>query len=124
MQWYRTREGAKRLELEAKQIETENDSCKLTLYQDDETDDLLWQGSVCVKGHSHEVRLVYSENHPYEKMTVYVLKPGLRKHSVHIHDDGSICYMKDDEWSPEWSAFTVFLTLLRFLDDYYSGRMV
>jgi ubiquitin-protein ligase len=119
--WWRNRAGAKRLELEIKQMQ--KGAPQFSLYRDTETGRLIWQGSVCVQGHSHEVRLVYDENHPYRKMTVYVLKPKLVKNSVHVHSDGSICYMKEDEWSPEWTAFSVYLTLLRFLDDHYSGRM-
>jgi ubiquitin-protein ligase len=95
---------------------------QFSLYLDDETGELIWQGSVCVRGHSHEARLVYSRNHPYEKMAVYV-NPRLRN-SLHVHSDGSLCYMRNEEWSPEWTAFSVYLTILRFLDDYYSGRMV
>jgi ubiquitin-protein ligase len=120
MEWYQSQAGARRLEIERKQME--KGAPQFSLYHDTETEELVWRGSVSVQGHSHEIRLVYSENHPYEIMTVYVLKPSLQKHSVHVHDDSSICYMKD-EWSPEWTAFSVYLTVLRFLDDYYSGRM-
>jgi ubiquitin-protein ligase len=116
--WYRTR--AKRLELEIKQMQ--KGAPQFSLWHDTDTGRLMWRGSVCVRGHSHEVRLVYSKNHPYEKMTVYV-KPKLTRSSLHIHSDGSLCYMGGSEWNAQWTAFSVLLVVIRFLDDYYSGRM-
>lgn len=89
------------------------------LYEDDATGELAWQGYI----RGHTIRLVYSSNHPYEQMKVYVLQPTLPMVNLHIHPDGSICYMKGSEWHPEWTAYAVYLTTIRFLDEFYSGRM-
>jgi len=91
----------------------------LSLYEDDENGELAWQGYL----RGHMIRLVYSPNHPYEEMKVYVLQPKLPVVNLHIHSDGSICYMKNSEWHPEWTAYAVYLTTIRFLDEFYSGRM-
>jgi len=93
------------------------------LYQDDETDKLVWRGPLSVHGHYHaDVRLVYNEAHPYLKMKVYVLQPQLPCVNLHIHEDGEICYEKN-EWNPEWTAYAVYLTTIRFLEEFYSGGM-
>jgi len=124
MEWYLTRAGAKRLQLEAEQMQSDEGSRRFSLYHDTETGDLMWRGPVSVHGHLHQdVRLIYDENHPYEKMTIYVRKPELMKHTIHIHPDGSCCVMRDEEWSPQWTPYTVYLTVLRFLTDYYEGRL-
>lgn len=89
----------------------------------DEFENLLWRGQLNVLGHYHEdVRLVYTQNFPYEPMRVYILHPRLpRRH--HIYEDGSICYIAPNEWSPEWTAYAVYLTTIRFLHDFYTGEM-
>ena len=124
MEWYQTQAGARRLEIERKQMEK---APQFSLCHDTETEELVWRGSIVFNGHSHQdVRLVYDENHPYEQMRVYVLKPKLRPRTqgerLHVHEDGSICYIRY-EWNPNWTAFTVYLTVVRFLDDFYNGRM-
>jgi hypothetical protein len=93
-----------------------------SLFQDDTTGNLLWRGSVSVRGHQHEdVRLVYSEDHPCEDIKVFIFKEKLPCVNYHIHSDGSICYT--DRWDPQWTALAVYLTVIRFLDEFYSGRM-
>jgi len=69
------------------------------------------------------VRLVYDNNHPYEKIKVFVLREQLPCVNNHIHADGSICYIADNEWNPEWTAYAVYVTAKRFLEDFWSGRM-
>ena len=119
MQWYlRDRD---RLEVEIMLME--DAGVNFELYEDD-FGNLLWRGSLLVRDHYHgDVRLVYDRDHPYKPMTVYVLEPKLPRVNPHIHPDGSICYIKSDEWSPEWTALAVYLTTIRFLDDFYSGKM-
>jgi len=90
-----------------------------SLNQDDENGKLAWQGNL----HGHTILLEYSDNHPYEKMQVYVSNPKLPCVNYHIHSDGTICYIKDQEWGPDWTAYAVYLTTMRFLDDFYGGRM-
>lgn len=94
------------------------------LYKQDGTGSLAWCGSLWSNGRVHrDVRLVYSPNHPYSPMTVYVLSPKLPKVNIHIHEDGSICYIYSSDWSPEWTALAVLLTVQRFLDEFYRGLM-
>jgi ubiquitin-protein ligase len=93
-----------------------------SLCQEDSTGNLIWRGSISSHGHCHDdVRLVYSENYPYEQIVVYIFREQLPRVNYHIHSDGSICYT--DRWSPEWTALAVYLTVIRFLDEFYSGRM-
>jgi len=96
-----------------------------SLFQDDQTDKVLWCGSLKVDWHHrHEdVRLVYDSNHPYEKITVFVFREQLPCVNNHIHADGSICYIGENEWNPEWTAYAVYVTTKRFLEDFWSGRM-
>lgn len=122
MPWYQTLRGTKRLNLETRQMKRYAPS--FFLYKEDETGDLLWRGRISVRHHQHrDVRLVYDRDHPYEEMKVFVLNEKLPCDNWHIHSDGSICYIKSNEWHPEWTALTVYLTVLRFLDDFYSGGM-
>lgn len=79
-------------------------------------------GDMTVRGHCHTVMLVFDKNHPYVPIKVYVENPRLPK-SRHVFDDGSICYTHSDEWSPSCTALDVILTTMRFLDDFYSGKM-
>jgi len=93
------------------------------LCQDDDTGNLVWRGSLSIRRHHHgDVRLVYDKSHPYLKMKAYILWPQLPCVNMHIHEDGEICYQKN-EWNPEWTAYAVYLTAIRFLNDFYSGRM-
>jgi ubiquitin-protein ligase len=90
----------------------------------DEHENLLWCGPLLVCNNYHsDVRLAYPENFPHEKIGVYVLSPKLPPVTHHVHEDGQICYMKDEEWSPDWTAYAVYLTTIRFLNDFYSGKM-
>lgn len=94
-----------------------------TLCQDD-GGNLLWRGPLSVLGHYHgDVRLVYSEDFPDEPMIVYVFEPRLPTVNVHIHYDGSICYILPEEWYSDWNAYWVYLSTIRFLHDFYSGKM-
>jgi len=119
MQWYIRDKDRLRAEI----MLMEDAGVNFDLYEDEEGN-LLWRGSVSIMGHYHgDVRLVYDKNHPYEPITVYVLEPKLPPVNPHIHPDGSICYIKPEEWSPEWTALAVYLTTIRFLRDFYSGKM-
>ena len=94
------------------------------LYEEDGTGNLAWCGSIWSNGHLHrDVRLVYSPAHPDLPMTVYVLNPRLPQVKIHIHDDGTICYIYSSDWSPDWTALAVLLTTQRFLDEFYRGLM-
>jgi len=118
MQWYLT--DKRRLRAETRLMD--ENGVNFELYSADDGN-LLWRGPLCVSGRYHsDVRLVYDELHPYKQMTVYILDPTLPKTNLHVHEDGSICYIKD-EWSPDWTALAVYLTTIRFLGDYYSGAM-
>jgi len=120
MQWYLT--DKRRLKAEIRQMEENGVNFELCI-DEDGNENLLWRGPLCVSGRYHgDVRLVYDEMHPYKQMTVYILDPPLPKTNLHVHEDGSICYIKD-EWSPDWTALAVYLTTIRFLGDYYSGAM-
>jgi len=93
-----------------------------SLFREDTTGKLAWCGSLSAHGHFHgDVRLVYTEGYPYEQIIVYIFKNQLPRVNYHIHADGSICYT--DRWSPEWTALAVYLTVIRFLDEFYSGTM-
>lgn len=121
MQWYEQTIFKKRLKVEI--LLMERNGVNFKLYQDD-LGRLLWRGQLCVLGYYHgDVRLVYPESFPYKPIKVYIFDPKLPKISHHIHEDGSICYIKPDEWSPEWTAYAVYLTTIRFLHDFYSGKI-
>jgi len=119
MQWYLNDKMRLKVEIELMKKGGVNfDLCQ------DENENLLWRGALTVLGHYHgDVRLVYPENFPYQQMVVYVLKPRLPPVSEHIFGDGTICYMKPSEWSPEWTAYAVYLTTIRFLNAFYSGKL-
>ena len=120
MQWYLTNKS--RLELEVEIMKGNGVNFQLC---SDERGNLLWRGPLLVCGHYHsDVRLVYPENFPYQKIEVYVLNPKIPPVIYHVHEDGRICYMKEDsEWSANWTAYTVYLTTIRFLYDFYNGKM-
>jgi ubiquitin-protein ligase len=119
MQWYVY--DKRRLKVEVALMERNGVNFELCM---DEDGNLLWRGSICVLGHFHgDVRLVYPENFPYEPMKVYIFKPRLPRIASHVFVDGSICYLELGQWSPEWTAFAVYLTTIRFLHDFYSGKM-
>jgi len=119
MQWYL--EDKERLELEIELMEDKG--VNFQLFQDEEGN-LLWRGSLSIMGHYHsDVRLVYPENFPYEPIKVYILNPMLPTSNLHIHEDGSICYMREEEWSPDWTAYAVYLKTIEFLYEFYSGKM-
>lgn len=119
MQWYLI--YPERLEAEISLMR--DNGVNFTLWQDC-CGNLLWRGSLSILGHYHgDVRLVYPEYYPEMPIVVYVLEPKLPMDNVHIHEDGSICYIKPDEWYPDWNAYWVYLTTIRFLREYYSGKM-
>jgi ubiquitin-protein ligase len=119
LQWYLTNEERLKLEIELMQKSGVN----FQLFSD-EYENLLWRGPLFVCNHYHsDVRLVYPENFPYERINVYVLDPKLPPLTHHVLEDGRICYMKDEEWSPNWTAYAVYLTTIRFLNDFYKGVM-
>jgi hypothetical protein len=119
LQWYL--KDKRRLALEIELIE--NNGVNFQLCQDD-NNNLIWRGPLSVLGHYHgDVRLIYTENFPSEPMKVYVFEPRLPKVNIHIHEDGSICYIEPNEWNANWTAYAVYLTTIRFLNDFYSGRM-
>jgi hypothetical protein len=119
LQWYLTNKARLKLEVEL----MESNGVNFQLYTD-EHGNLLWRGPLLVCNHYHsDVRLVYPENFPYQKMDVYVLGPKLPLVTHHVSSEGKICYMRGEEWSPEWTAYAVYLTTIRFLNDFYNGKM-
>ena len=89
-----------------------------------EEGELGWRGGLRNASYFHrEVRLVYGPHHPYEQMKVFILEPRLPRSNHHIFPDGSVCYQSGGDWCPDWTVFSVYLTVIRFLDDFYSGRM-
>jgi ubiquitin-protein ligase len=119
MQWYLTKK--KRLILEIELMESKGVNFQLCR---NDRGDLLWRGPLCVSSFYHDdVRLVYPEHFPYKPMDVYVLKPSLPLSNLHVYHDGRICYLRPEEWSPNWTAYEVYLTTIRFLHDFYSGEM-
>jgi len=119
MQWYLV--DKKRLKAEIELME--DNGVNFELYSE-EHGNLLWRGALSVPGHYHsDVRLIYTEIFPSEPMKVYVFEPRLPKANIHVHQDGSICYIDPREWNAEWTAFAVYLTTIRFLEEFYSGRM-
>lgn len=118
-QWYLR--DKKRLQIEVLLMKENGINFELC---EDEDGNLLWRGPMIVRGHFHrDVRLVYDKDHPYKPMRVYIFEPKLPPVNPHIHSDGSICYCKPEEWSPEWTALKVYLVTIRFLDEFYSGKM-
>ena len=115
--WYQKSKGKQRLKAEMVQIL--NNQAKLELFEDSSKKKLLWQGS----GFGHKIKLVYPDRYPFEQINVHISNPKLPIVNNHIHADGTICYIKDNEWSPEFTAYAVFLTTIRFLDEFYSGVM-
>ena len=119
MQWYLRDKRRLRAEIEL----MEQNGVNFELYTDDD-ENLLWKGPLYVSNHYHgDVRLVYSEIHPFKQMTVFIMDPSLPCINLHVHQNGTVCYIRDEEWSPEWTALAVYLTAIRFLSDYYSGDM-
>lgn len=118
MQWYEL--NPKRLEVEIYLMQA--NGVNFELYED-ENSNLLWRGPLHVLGHIHrDVRIVYPANFPYEPINLYILGPKLPP-SEHVWHDGKICYCKFEEWDTGWTAFAVYLTAIRFLYEYYSGKI-
>lgn len=119
LQWYLT--DKERLAVENGLMERNGVNFRLC---QDEFGNLLWCGPLYILGNYHsDVRLVYPEEFPYKQLNVYVLEPKLPKVNIHIHEDGSLCVMKGDEWSPDWTAYAMYLKTIEFLDAFYSGKM-
>lgn len=119
MQWYLRNKRRLRVEIEL----MERNGVNFSLYMD-EDENLLWRGPISVLGRYHEdVRLVYPKRFPYEEIEVYVLGPRLPQITHHVFSDGRICYISPGEWTPEWTAYAVYLTTIRFLHDFYRGKM-
>jgi len=119
MQWYLKDEERLKLEIYLMEMKGVN----FQLHQDEEGN-LLWRGPLSVLGHYHDdVKLVYTENFPYEPIVVYVLKPKLPRITIHVHEDGRICYIKPQEWNAGWTAYAVYLRTVSFLHEFYSGKM-
>ena len=74
----------------------------------------LWKGQM----RGREITLKYPSNYPRAPMKVFV-SPGLRTH--HKWRDGSLCYMKSHEWSPNYTPATVIGIVARFLDEFSKG---
>ena len=118
MQWYEL--DPERLEIEIRLMEGEGVNFQLCR---DENYNLLWRGPIRVRGHLHrDVRLVYPETFPYEPIELYILEPKLPPFE-HVAINGRVCYCRREEWNPDWTALAVYLTAIRFLDEYYSGKM-
>ncbi|MGQ9469217.1 MAG: hypothetical protein ACUVTD_05255 [Nitrososphaerales archaeon] len=121
MQWYKQLIYKRRLKTEIELMERNGVNFNLCL---DENENLVWHGSLYILGYFHrDVRLVYPEFFPHSEMEVYILKPKLPRITHHVSEDGKICYIHPSEWSPEWTAYAVYLTTVRFLHDFYSGKM-
>lgn len=119
MQWYLYNKERLKVEIEL----MERNGVNFQLYQD-KSGNLFWRGSLHVLGHYHDdVRLVYPEDFPFKQIVIYVLEPKLPIVNIHIHADGSICVMKSDEWSPDWTAYAMYLKTIEFLHAFYSGKM-
>lgn len=120
MVWYETLIGKERLR---KEYDPMSAYTNLKLLEMPKSRELSWDGRIQHLGHLHRCILIYSNSHPFEPIKLFVFDPELRKISHHIREHGEICYIDKDEWKPEYTAFTVYLTLHRFLDDYYRGRL-
>lgn len=119
MAWYLT--DKKRLKAEIRLME--ENGVNFQLCTNDEGH-LLWHGALTVSGHYHgDVRVVYADMFPSVPMEVYIFEPKLPLVNVHIHENGSICYIAPREWNANWTAFAVYLTTIRFLEEFYAGRM-
>jgi len=118
-QWYLLDKDRLRIELRL----MERNGVNFQLCRD-EYGNLLWRGPLCIRGHYHgHVRIVYPENFPFEQIRIYVFEPMLPRVNLHIHEDGSICTMKPEEWSPNWTGLAMYLKTIEFLDSFYSGKM-
>ncbi len=85
---------------------------------------LAWCGGLRSSSYFHRtVELIYDPNHASRPIRVFVLEPKLPRVNNHIHPDSSICYQMSSEWRPDWTALTVYLKTVQFLDEFYSGRM-
>lgn len=77
------------------------------------------------KGHHpsgrHTITACYSKTHPYGPMRIFVAPNDLDTH--HKFKDGSICYLKESEWNPNWTAATAIGTAIRYLTTYYQGAL-
>ncbi len=92
------------------------------LYEDtsrerDSWDRYFWRGRA-PSGHTVIAR--YDKAHPFLPMKIFI-EPDIDTH--HKLPDGSVCYLKDSEWSPNWTAATAILTAFRFLDEHRKGLL-
>jgi hypothetical protein len=119
LQWYLFNKERLKVEIEL----MERNGVNFQLCQDG-YGNLLWRGQLFVQNHLHkDVRLVYPENFPYTQIKIYILDPKLPKTSIHVHEDGSICVMKPEEWSPDWTAYAMYLKAIEFLNAFYRGEL-
>ncbi len=94
------------------------------LYMDDEKGLSSWESFFWMGHHPggpHVIRASYSPLHPLEQMRISTIPDDLDTH--HRLGDGSLCYLKPQEWSPDWTAATALGQAIRFLTDYYEGRV-
>ncbi len=75
----------------------------------------FWKGRLS----DREICVKYTCNHPHEPMQVFIT-PKLDTH--HDWGDGSLCFLKPHEWSPNFTAATVIGIVFRFLDEFSKGR--
>ncbi len=74
----------------------------------------FWRGQM----RGREVTVKYTRNYPHEPMKVFI-KPMLDTH--HDWGDGSLCYLKSHEWSPNFTPATVIAIVARFFDEHAKG---
>ena len=125
MQWYRTEDGVERLRFEKALMN--RFFPQFSLFADD-YDNLFWSGPIHLPdlGREHgDVHLLYGYGHPYSMMEVYVYRPSLNPSvSHHIREDGKkICYLKDSHWRLTYTAVTITGMAIRFLREYWTGRL-
>lgn len=95
---------------------------RFQLYEDTEKSGRSWARFIWIgfdpRGR-HEIVARYSKLHPFRQMEIKVIPDIETKHKI----GGGICYLEDHEWNPDWTAATAIATAIRFLSDYYNGRI-
>lgn len=75
-----------------------------------------------VNGIRHDIRLVYSYDHPESAIDAYVDWPTLdgRYMSSHWYGSNHICYIHN--WNRRWTMLKVAIQVLGWLKDYYKEK--
>lgn len=76
----------------------------------------FWQG---LAPSFHRITAHYPASYPYAPLKIFV-SPDVSTH--HKWPGGSLCLMRTEQWSPNYTAATIIAIAIRFLDENQYGE--